>query len=173
MNSIWPEYLLSQKESSVRARNALTVTQRACLLIEHGNRLKSRKVAWSDGRQRKRRHWKDKKKLDGEHFISDDTCVSMAVAELQSATMTKKENHSSCQPALEGLCEKTLEAPFSQECLLNRIMRVNRKQMCMFSSSAAVCDVHYLWRRSDLMLLLKHKQEEEVKYCTGSVFWQY
>ncbi len=56
--------------------------------------------------------------------------------------MTKKENHSSCQPALKGLCEKTLEAPFSQECLLNKIMRVNRKQMCMFSSSAAVCDVH-------------------------------
>lgn len=39
--------------------------------------------------------------LDGEHFISDDTCISMAFAELQSATMTNKEKHSSCQPALK------------------------------------------------------------------------
>lgn len=31
-----------------------------------------------------------KKNLDGEHFISDDTCMSMAFAELQSANMTKK-----------------------------------------------------------------------------------
>lgn len=127
-------------------RNAITVTQRARLLIEHGNWLKAEKqhgVMVDYGRER--RDWKDRKKCRWEHFISDDTCISMAFAELQSTTMTKKENHSSCQPALQGLCAKTLEAPFRQECLLNKIMWVNRKQMCMCSALLQF-DVHYLWR---------------------------
>lgn len=81
-----------------------------------------------------------------------------------SPTMTKQENHSSCQPALKGSCEKTLEAPFSQECLLNKIMRVNRKQMCMFSARLQFSDVHCRLRRVDLTLLSEHKQEEEVEY---------
>lgn len=34
--------------------------------------------------------------------IGDDTSVSMAACELQSATVTKKEKHSSCHPALQG-----------------------------------------------------------------------
>lgn len=102
-----------------------------------------------------------REKLGGEHFISDDTCVSMALAELQSATITKKQNHSSCQPALNGLCEKTLEAPFSQECLLNKIMRVNRKQMCVFSVLQ-----HFLTSTTcegTLIMLWKRKHEEEVE----------
>lgn len=157
----------------LRTRNALTVTQRACLLIERGNRLKAEKQhgVVVETERTERREGRGKK-LDGEHFISDDTCISMAFAELQSATMTNKENHSSCQPALKGSCEKTLEAPFSQECLLNKIMRVNRKQMCMFLSSAAVSDIHYLWRHVHHMLL-KHKQEEEVEFYVGSAFCQY
>lgn len=120
---------VSKRVLKASTRNALTVTQRACLLIEHGNQLKAEKqhrvmVDGENGADRRK-----EEKLDGEHFISDDTCVLMAFAELQSATMTNKENRSSCQPALKGLCEKTLEAPFSQECLLNKIMRVNTKQM--------------------------------------------
>lgn len=76
--------------------------------------IKSRKAAWSDGRGKEQREWKERgRKLDGEHFFSDDTCVLMAFAELLSATMTNRKNHSSCQPAFKGLCEKTLEAPFS------------------------------------------------------------
>lgn len=70
-------------ERVLRARNALTVTQRACFLIEHGNRLKAEKqhgviVDGGNGET-----GGTEKKIDGEHFISDDTCVSMAFAELQ------------------------------------------------------------------------------------------
>lgn len=82
-----------------RARNVFIVTQRACLLIERGDQLKAEKQhgVMVDGKNGE--NVKREKKLDGEHFISDDTCVLMAFAELLSATMTNRKNHSSCQPA--------------------------------------------------------------------------
>lgn len=97
----------------LRASNVFTVTQRACLLIERGDQLKAEKQHGVTLDAGNGENGKKEKKLDREHFISDDTCVSMAFAELLFATMTNKKTHSSCQPAFKGLCEKTLEAPFS------------------------------------------------------------
>lgn len=81
----------SKRVLKAKARNALTVTQRACLLIEHGNRLKAEKEhgAIVDGGNGE--NARKEEKLDGEHFISDDTCVLMAFAELPSTTMTNEQ----------------------------------------------------------------------------------
>lgn len=139
-------------ERVLRARNALTVTQRACFLIEHGNRLKAEKQHGvivdggngETGGTEKKNRWRALHQWW--HLRIDGICW------VASPTMTKKENHSSCQPALKGLCENTLEAPFSQECLFDKIMRVNRKQMCMFSAllqflTSTTCEGMLIWCR--------------------------
>lgn len=128
--------------------------------------IKSRKAAWSDGGRKKR---KDRKKSNGGHFIRDDICVSMTFAELQFATVTKLENHSSCQPALKGSCEKNLKAPFRQECLLNGIMWINRKQMCMFSAvTTSTCKEK--WIRIDFCQWLISTSYSRVR-SAGCLMW--
>lgn len=142
----------------LRARNAVTVTQRACLLMEHGNWLKAEKQHGvkvnGDNRQNGR-----KEKNEMESTSSVMTLMYWWHSLSFGRTMTNKENHSSCQPALRSWREKTLEAPFSQKCLLDKIMWINRKQMFMFSVLLQF-HIHNLQWHTEL----KHKQEEEIEY---------
>ena len=73
------------------------MTQRACLLIEHGNPLQTEKQHEVIVDGEKGETGRGEEELDGEHFISDDTCVLMAFAELQSTTMTNATTHHASQ----------------------------------------------------------------------------
>lgn len=77
-----------------------------------------------------------KSQLDGQHFISDDTCISFA--ELQSATMTKrKTTHHANQPYM-ALCEKTLKSLSARNACWTRFFAGKQKADVRGWSSAEI-----------------------------------
>lgn len=68
----WTTKASGVSERVLRARNAVTVTQRACLLMERRNGFKAEQQRGAKvNRDNRRKNWK----WNAEHFISDDTHV--------------------------------------------------------------------------------------------------
>lgn len=84
-----------------------------------------------------------KNKLDGEHFISDDTCVSMAFAELQTATMTKRKTTHHANQHYKAYVKRPLR-PFQPGMPVEQDFEGKQKADVRGLSSAAVSDVQYL-----------------------------
>lgn len=148
------------KESS--ERGMLLLQQRASFLIEHGNWLKAEKqqglivdkVNAESGSTGKQIRWRALHqwwhlRIDGE---------------LQTATMTKRKTTHHANQHYKAYVKRPLR-PFQPGMPVEQDFVGKQKADVRGLSSAAVSDVHYLWTHVDLMLFLKHKQEEEAEFC--------
>lgn len=114
-----------------------------------------------------------KSKLDGQHFICDDTCISFA--ELQSATMTKRKttHHAT---GLTRLYVKRPWRAFQPGMPVEQDFAGKQKADVRGLSSAAIPDVHYLWMHIDLRLFLdanrKRKWNSALDSLSAKLFYK-